>query len=62
MRERIIEICKLLIDSGVFYYNDKAQICTFRQEDDRYISSVEEAQEVGNEQAAMFLLGQIFND
>jgi hypothetical protein len=56
-QERAIEISNLLIN-----YGGKVQICTFRQENEQYISSVQEAQEVGNEQTAMFLLGQIFND
>lgn len=56
-QERAKELCKLLLE-----YGDKAQVCTYVMIDDEYITPVQEAKNVGNEEVAMYLLGQLFND
>lgn len=56
-QEHAMELCKLLLE-----YGDKAQVCTYVTIDDEYITPIQEAKNVGNEEVAMYLLGQLFND
>jgi ankyrin repeat protein len=55
-QKRAIEICELLINSG-----GKVQICTFREENNNPITPIYEAEAVGNQEVAEFLLNQIFD-
>ena len=55
--ERAMEICELLLA-----YGGKEQICTYRKENENFITPFHDARDVGNEEVAKMLLGQIFSD
>jgi len=55
--KRAMEMCGLLL-----VYGGKEQICTYRRENESWITPIHDARDAGNEDVAKMLLGQIFSD